>query len=43
MMVGRSFEDIYGEMAEKAFSKLGKRYLTELVPGLAQSKTAGAP
>lgn len=40
MMDGRTFEDIYNEMGEKAFSKLGKRYLTDLVPGLAQLKPA---
>ena len=43
MMDGRSFEEIYDEMAEKAFSKLGKKYLTDLVPGLAQTKPATAP
>jgi hypothetical protein len=44
MLDGRSFEQIYGEMGEKAFSRLGKRYLNELVPGLvAASKAAAAP
>jgi hypothetical protein len=32
---GASFESIYEEMATKAFTKLWKRYLTELFPGFA--------
>jgi hypothetical protein len=40
MMDGRSFEEIYNGMGEKAFSKLGKKYLTDLVPGLPQPKPA---
>jgi hypothetical protein len=31
---GKSFEAIYGEMAEKAFVKLAKRYLADLLPGI---------
>jgi hypothetical protein len=38
MMDGRSFEEIYTAMGEKAFSKVAKKYLTDLVPGLAQPK-----
>jgi hypothetical protein len=33
---GASFESIYGEMGEKAFAKLTKRYVTELLPGFAE-------
>ena len=40
MMDGRSFEEIYNEMGEKSFSKLSKKYLTDLVPGLLQPKPA---
>ncbi|HWA72438.1 MAG TPA: hypothetical protein VG937_08895 [Polyangiaceae bacterium] len=43
MMDGRSFEEIYNEMGDKAFSKLAKKYLLDLVPGLAQAKPAAAP
>jgi hypothetical protein len=33
---GASFQSIYDEMAVKAFAKLSKRYLTELLPGFAE-------
>lgn len=36
MMDGRSFEEIYGEMGDKSFSKLAKKYLSDTVPGLAK-------
>lgn len=35
MMEGRGFEEIYNDMADKAFAKLAKKYLNEVVPGLA--------
>lgn len=35
MMEGRPFEDIYDDMADKAFAKLAKKYLNDVVPGLA--------
>jgi len=35
MMEGRGFEEIYGDMADKAFSKLAKKYLSDVAPGLA--------
>ena len=33
---GASFESIYEDMATKAFTKVSKRYLAELLPGFAQ-------
>ncbi|HET9929357.1 MAG TPA: hypothetical protein VFQ35_01665 [Polyangiaceae bacterium] len=35
MMEGRPFEEIYDDMADKSFAKLTKKYLAEVVPGLA--------
>jgi hypothetical protein len=39
MLDGNTFEEIYGEIATKAFSKVGKKYLSELVPGLVPKST----
>jgi hypothetical protein len=35
MVEGRPFEEIYNDMADKSFAKLVKKYLSEMVPGLA--------
>jgi hypothetical protein len=35
MMDGHTFEQIYNEMADKAFTKLAKKYVNDVVPGLA--------
>jgi hypothetical protein len=37
MMDGEGFEQIYDEMAVKAFSKLGRKFLADFVPGLASA------
>ncbi|MGC4094161.1 MAG: hypothetical protein QM756_40870 [Polyangiaceae bacterium] len=34
MMEGRPFEELYNDMADKAFAKLAKKYLNDLTPGL---------
>jgi hypothetical protein len=34
MIEGRSFEDIYGEMGDKSFAKLAKKYASDTTPGL---------
>jgi hypothetical protein len=33
---GASFESIYEDMGQKAFAKLAKRYVAELLPGFAE-------
>lgn len=35
---GKSFEEIYDDMAQKGFRKLASKYLDELVPGLEEEK-----
>jgi hypothetical protein len=35
MVEGRPFEEIYDDMADKSFAKLVKKYLSDVVPGLA--------